>query len=73
MTKKKKKAPEYVEFDLDINATLRMMRAVWESLVEEFDGDEDEALYDVTNSVESSTLDTMYGEAWVCSADGSMM
>jgi len=69
----KKKAPEYVQFDLNINGTLRLTCAEWESLVEAYDGDEDEALYDLTSYVESSELDTMYGEAWVCSVEGSMM
>ena len=55
--------------DVTINATLEVDDDTWYETLEAFDGDEDAAMYELVSDLESSTLDSMYGEAWVCAAD----
>lgn len=58
-----------MQLDVNINATLELDDDTWYETLEAFDGNEDDALYEFASDLESSTLDSMYGQAWVCSAD----
>jgi len=58
-----------MQIDVNINATLEVDDAMWYETLEAFDGVEGDALFELVYDLESSTLDSMYGEAWVCSAD----
>jgi hypothetical protein len=60
-----------MQIDVTINVTLDVDDDTWYETLEAFDGDEDDALFELVSDLESSTLDSMYGEAWVCSADNS--
>ncbi len=57
--------------DLTINGTLEVDDDTWYETLEAFDGDVAAALDELTSDIESSTLDSIYGEAWVCSADST--
>jgi len=64
-----KQVSKQVDFDVTVNATIRLPKTTWDELVSEFDGDEDQAKQELSDDLESATLDSMYGEAWVCSAE----
>lgn len=55
--------------DVNINATLEIDDDTWYELLEAYDGNEEDALYELASDLESSNLDSMYGQAWACSAD----
>lgn len=62
-----------MQIDLNINATLEVDDDTWYETLEAFDGDEADALFEIVSDIEGSTLDSIYGEAWVCSADGGVL
>ena len=62
-----------MQIDLNINATLEVDDDTWYETLEAFDGDEEDALNELVSDIESGTLDSIYGEAWVCSADGGIL
>ncbi|MES2156060.1 MAG: hypothetical protein V4510_13080 [bacterium] len=62
-----------MQLDVNINATLEVGDEDWYELLESCDGDEDSAICELVNDLEYGGLDTMYGSAWVCSAEGIIL
>ena len=62
-----------MQIDVNLNGTLEVDDDTWYETLEAFDGDEDDALMELLTDLESSTIDSMYGEAWVCAVDGSIL
>ena len=61
------------QFDVNINATLEVDDAQWADLLDAYDGDEFEALQELEDDLSGSNLDSIYGDAWVCSAEVTTM
>lgn len=55
--------------DVNLNMTLEIDDDTWYETLEAFDGDEDEALYEIAGQLEYEEVSTIYGRAWGCSVD----
>lgn len=54
-----------MRIDVTLSATLEVDDETWYEAVEAFDGNEEDALYEMVNELEYSDLDSTYGTAWV--------
>lgn len=57
------------QFDANMNITVEVSDETWQDYLDNNDGDEEEAKYDLASELESSDLYLYEGEAWVCSVD----
>ena len=64
-----KKKPGEVLFDVNLNATIRMLREDWDHLLEACDGDLDLAKGELEDDMQySCPMGSTYGNVWACSA-----